>query len=155
MQRALALLFSAAILTPMSVLDAAEPATLDFREPMSLAAHAVAQRLDPNQRDRPWFELRGQGGIPVAAEYDKWDFADMTGRYLEGFILARQMGVSDPALSDAEGRLQRDLLSLLGPDGLVHNAVLSLDPPGTQAPLYAGRRRELAQPAPLSAPRYP
>ena len=100
----------------------AQPSTLDLREPMALAAHAIAVRLDRAQNDRPWFKLRGEGGIPVSAEHDTWDFADMTGRYLEGLIFARRMGITDPGLSDAEGRLGRYLLSLLGPDGLVHAA---------------------------------
>ncbi len=94
-------------------------ATLDLREPMALAAHAIVHRLDPAQGDRPWFKLRGEGGIPATLEHDTWDFGDMTGRYLEGLILARHMGITDPALSDAEGRLGRYLLKILGPDGLV------------------------------------
>lgn len=94
-------------------------ATLDLLEPMALAAHAIVHRLDPAQGDRPWFKLRGEGGIPAALKHDTWDFGDMTGRYLEGLILARHMGITDPALSDAEGRLGRYLLKILGPDGQV------------------------------------
>ncbi len=96
-------------------------ATLNLREPMLLAAHAIAHRLDPAAEGRPWFLLRGRDGVPVSAEHASWDLGDMTGRYLEGLILARQMGVSDPELSQAEGRLGRYLLKLLGPDGLVHH----------------------------------
>jgi hypothetical protein len=96
-------------------------ATLDLREPMQLAAHAIVRRLDPAEGYRPWFLLRGRGGVPVAAEHANWDLGDMTGRYLEGLILARHMGVSDPELSQAEGRLGHSLLNLLGSDGLVHD----------------------------------
>jgi hypothetical protein len=95
--------------------------TLDLRDPMRLAAQAIARRLDPAEGYRPWFLLRGRGGVPVAPEHASWDLGDMTGRYLEGLILARQMGVCDPELSQAEGRLGRNLLKLLGPDGLVHD----------------------------------
>jgi hypothetical protein len=95
--------------------------TLDLREPMELAAHAIARRLDPAQEYRPWFMLRGHRSVPVTPEHASWDLGDMTGRYLEGLILARHMGVSDPELSEAEGRLSRYLFKILGPDGLVHD----------------------------------
>jgi hypothetical protein len=99
----------------------AAPATLDLREPMTLAAQAIVQRLDPAQEYRPWFLLRGQGGIPATPEHASWDLGDMTGRYLEGLILTRRMGASRPEFSVAEGQLGRYLLKLLGPDGLVHD----------------------------------
>jgi hypothetical protein len=88
---------------------------------MALAAEAVVRRLDPAQDYRPWFLLRGQGGIPATAEHASWDLGDMTGRYLEGLILTRRMGVSRPEFSTAEGQLGRYLLKLLGPDGPVHD----------------------------------
>ncbi len=97
------------------------PATLDLREPMALAAQAIVRRLDPAQDYRPWFLLKGQGGIPATAEHASWDLGDMTGRYLEGLILTRRMGVSRPVFSVAEGHLGRYLFKLLGPDGLVHD----------------------------------
>jgi len=101
--------------------DRAAPAMLDLRKPMALAAEAIVRRLDPAQDYRPWFLLRGQGGIPATAEHASWDLGDMTGRYLEGLILTRRMGVSRPEFSMAEGQLGRYLLKLLGPDGLVHD----------------------------------
>jgi hypothetical protein len=88
---------------------------------MALAARAIPPRLDPQQDDRPWFMLRGSNGIPTTAEHASWDLGDMTGRYLEALILARRMGISEPELSQAEGRLGRYLLKLLGPDGVVHD----------------------------------
>ncbi len=97
------------------------PDTLDLREPMALAAAAIPPRLDPKMNFRPWFLLRGRGGIPVEPVHASWDLADMTGRYLESLILARRMGVSSLELSEAEGRLQRFLFEILGPDGLVHD----------------------------------
>src|SRR5207249_1732868 len=98
-----------------------QPGGLDLREPMRLGAQAIVRRLDPAQDFRPWFLLRGQGGIPVAPEHSNWDLGDMTGRYLESLIQSRHMGVTSPAFSEAEGRLGRYLLKLLGPDGLVHD----------------------------------
>ena len=97
------------------------PRTLDLREPMALAAQAIVRRLDASQEYRPWFLLRGKGGIPATPEHASWDLGDMTGRYLEGLILTRRMGVSRPELSRAEERLGHYLLKLLGPDGLVHD----------------------------------
>ena len=88
---------------------------------MALAAGAIVRRLDVVQEYRPWFLLRGQGGIPATAEHARWDLGDMTGRYLEGLILTRRMGVSRQEFAVAEGRLGRYLLELLGPDGLVHD----------------------------------
>ena len=35
------------------------PNTLDPRQPMALAAQAIARRLDPTQDYRPWFRIRG------------------------------------------------------------------------------------------------
>ncbi len=94
---------------------------MDLREPMALAAHAIPGRLDPEQDYRPWFMLRGRGGIPVQPEHASWDLGDMTGRYLESLILARHMGITAPELSQAEVRLERFLFKILGPDGLVHD----------------------------------
>ncbi len=99
----------------------ASPPTLDLRAPMGLAAQAIVLRLDPSQGYRPWFLLRGQGGVPVTPEHASWDLGDMTGRYLESLIQARHMGVRRPEFSLGEERLGRYLLQLLGPDGLVHD----------------------------------
>ncbi len=96
-------------------------AMLDLREPMALAAWAIPPRLDPQMEYRPWFMLRGRGGIPVEPEHAGWDLGDMTGRYLEALILARRMGIRAPELSEAEARLQQFLLKILGTDGLVHD----------------------------------
>jgi hypothetical protein len=113
----------AAVETRASVGAAREllPPTLDLREPMELAAWAISKRLDRQQECRPWFLLRGRGGIPVALEHASWDLGDMTGRYLEGLILARRMGILRAQLTQDEEALGRYLLKLLGGDGLVHD----------------------------------
>ncbi len=108
--------------SPANISDSnSGPATLDLREPMALAAGAIVRRLDPAQEYRPWFLIRGQRGIPATPEHASWDLGDMTGRYLEGLILTRRMGVGRPEFAVAEGRLGRYLLKLLVPDGLVHD----------------------------------
>jgi len=38
--------------------------TLDLREPMALAARAVARRLDPAHEGRPWFLIAGGAAYP-------------------------------------------------------------------------------------------
>ncbi|HTL18145.1 MAG TPA: hypothetical protein VL793_12985, partial [Patescibacteria group bacterium] len=128
--RTLLIAFSLTILLPRAdgaeaatnrLADSSAGATLDLRTPMRLGAQAIVRRLDPAHNFRPWFLLRGQGGVPVSAEHAAWDLGDMTGRYLESLIQARHMGVTDPAFSQAEDRLGRYMLSLLGSDGLVHD----------------------------------
>jgi len=87
---------------------------------MALAARSIPPRLDPAQGFRPWFLIRGRNGVPHELVHDTWDLGDMTGRYLEGLVMARSMGITSPELSQAEQRLAGFLTSLLGPDGLVH-----------------------------------
>ncbi len=119
--------------------DGRRPAALDLREPMALAARAITARLDPAMNFRPWFLLRGQGGIPAKPEHASWDLGDMTGRYLESLIDARRLGIRSPELSEAEGRLGKYLLALLGPDGLVHDpATGKIDHPFSQGSALYG-----------------
>jgi hypothetical protein len=94
---------------------------VDLREPMAAAANAIPPRLDPANGYRPWFFLKGRGGIPVSPEHAMWDFGDTTGRYLEALVLARRMGITAPQLSQAEERLERYLFKLIGPDGSVRD----------------------------------
>ena len=86
-----------AILILAAAADELRPATQDLREPMALAARAVARRLDASMGGRPWFLIKGVGGIPARPEHASWDLGDMTGRYLETLIDARRMGISSPA----------------------------------------------------------
>ncbi len=96
-----AFLPAALFIVPSSLVGGEDlrPATLDLREPVALAARAMAARLDPDQGHRPWFLIRGKGGIPARLEHASWDLGDMTGRYLEGLIAARRMGISSAELS--------------------------------------------------------
>ncbi|MBI4601161.1 MAG: methyltransferase domain-containing protein [Planctomycetes bacterium] len=113
------------------------PATLDLREPTALGARAIARRLDPAAGWRPWFLIRGVSGIPARPEHASWDLGDMTGRYLESLVQARRMGVAAPELSEAEGRLGKNLLAMLGSDGLVHDpATGAADHPFSQGSAF-------------------
>jgi len=109
------------LLSQVSAFAAATPPSLDLREPMAWAANALPPRLDPAKGYQPWSLLFGQGGVPVTAVHARFDLGDTTGRYLEALILARRMGISAPQLSQAEERLERFLIKLIGSDGLVQD----------------------------------
>ncbi len=96
------------------------PATLDLRVPMRLAANAIPPRLDATRGFRPFFLMQGKDSVPHTLAHMDWDVGDMTGRYIETLINARTMGITSPELSLTEDRLGRYLLSVIGPDGVVH-----------------------------------
>jgi hypothetical protein len=95
-------------------------ATLDLRVPMTLAANAIPPRLDPDQAFRPWFLIEGKDSVPHTPVHMDWDVGDMAGRYIETLLNARAMGITSPELSLTLERLQGYLLSVVGPDGIVH-----------------------------------
>src|SRR6187402_3282030 len=66
------------LLSGASVFAAAEPPSLDLREPMAWAANAIPPRLDAAKGYQPWSFLRGRGGVPVAPAHAKLDFGDTT-----------------------------------------------------------------------------
>ncbi len=110
------------IIIPVLAEDGGErrPDTLDLRAPMTLAANAIPGRLDATRAFRPFFLIQGKDGVPHSLARMDWDVGDMTGRYLETLINARAMGITSSELSLAEERLGRYLLSVIGPDGVVH-----------------------------------
>ena len=57
---------------------------------------AIVPRSDATQRDRPFFMIRGDVS-PHTPVHDTW--SPDTRRYLEGLIMARQMGITSPELS--------------------------------------------------------
>src|ERR1039457_7108286 len=57
----------------------------------------------------------------IHLRHDVWDFGDMSGRFLEGLILARNMFDPTKSMLQDEGRIRGFLGSHLGPDGLVMN----------------------------------
>lgn len=97
------------------------PATLDIREPVRLATACISNRMDPNADYRPWFLVEVKDSKPVRLHHDIWDFGDMSGRFLEGLILARNMFEPNSSMLQDEGRIRRFFVSLLGTDGLVQN----------------------------------
>src|ERR1051325_6803727 len=110
----------ATINSPLLADETQRPETLDLRVPMRLAANAIPGRLDEAKGFRPFFLIEGKNSVPYKPVHMDWDVGDMTGRYLETLINARAMGIHSPELALTEERLRRYLLSVIGPDGLVH-----------------------------------
>jgi hypothetical protein len=98
-----------------------QPPTLDIRKPVRLATTCISNRMDPSADYRPWFLVEVKDSKPIRLHHDIWDFGDMSGRFLEGLILARNMFDPISSMLHDEGRIRKFLISLLGPDGLVMN----------------------------------
>ena len=95
--------------------------TLDLRTPVRLATSCIANRMDPAADYRPWFLVEVRDSKPIRLRHDVWDFGDMSGRFLEGLILARNMFEPSAEMLVNETRIRTFLLSLLGTSGLVMN----------------------------------
>jgi hypothetical protein len=98
-----------------------QPDTLDLRVPVRLAVSCISNRMDPSMGYRPWFLVEVKDSKPIRLRHDVWDFGDMSGRFLEGLILARNMFDPTKSMLQDEGRIRGFLSSHLGPDGLVMN----------------------------------
>src|SRR5215831_13586213 len=94
------------------------PKTLDFRAPMRLAAECAINRMDPARNYRPWFGVQIENGLPVKLVHERWDLGDTSGRFLEGFVMARQMFSPSPIMRQSEQRI-REFLNSLFKDGVV------------------------------------
>lgn len=97
------------------------PATLDLRIPLRLATSCIVNRMDPNENYRPWFAVDVKNGVPTKLRHDVWDFGDMSGRFLEALILARNMIEPTAVMLEAEQRVRNFLGSLISSNGLVMN----------------------------------
>jgi hypothetical protein len=97
------------------------PDTLDLRTPVRLAVSCISNRMDPHMAYRPWFLVEVKDSKPVRLHHNVWDFGDMSGRFLEGLILARNIFEPTTRMLQDEERIRGFLGSLLGPDGLVMN----------------------------------
>src|SRR6516165_4445386 len=65
------------------------PATYFLQDAVDLGLSAIAGRLDPEDNFRPHFGLRL--GSEPKLEHDIWDLGDMISRYVDAFILGRQI----------------------------------------------------------------
>ena len=94
---------------------------LDLRVPLSLATCCIINRMDPEAGFRPWFALDVRDGVPTRLRHDSWDHGDMSGRFLEGLILARHMVPASADMLQAEARIRAYLVSVLGSAGVIVN----------------------------------
>jgi len=103
------------------------PDTLDLTDRAKLTQHYFINNPDPSQNYRPHF-----GGNILAAppyySHSEWDFGDVSGRFVEGFILNRIM-VGDGEGMDVEKGVRDFMLSLFREDGLSYRGYIKgLDP---------------------------
>jgi len=100
---------------------ALRPTTLDLRQPLRLAVACMTNRMDPAAYYRPWFAVDVEAKVPIRLRHDVWDFGDTSGRFVEGFVTARQMIEPTPEMLSSERRIRRYLNSLIGPAGVIDN----------------------------------
>lgn len=103
------------------------PDTLDLTDRAKLTQHYFINNPDPSQNYRPHF-----GGNILAAppyySHSEWDFGDVSGRFVEGFILNRIM-VGDGEGMNVEKGVRDFMLSLFREDGLSYRGYIKgLDP---------------------------
>ncbi len=89
-----------------------------------LAAKSLLKRLDRDARYRPFFDLSVKDGV-MTANHASWDCVDMSSRFTDAWILARQM--FDWPVTEEELAVKRYLLATQSPDGLFYDQ--SLDSP--------------------------
>jgi hypothetical protein len=77
--------------------------------------------MDPNANYRPWFLVEVKDSKPIRLRHDIWDFGDMSGRFLEALIIARNMFVPTTSMLQDEARIRGFLFGLQGNDGLIMN----------------------------------
>jgi hypothetical protein len=95
--------------------------TLDLRVSLRLAVSCILNRMDPARNYRPWFAVDVKNGVPTTLRHDVWDCGDMSGRFLEALILARNIIEPTDAMLQGEQRIRNFLYSLIGSSGLVMN----------------------------------
>ncbi len=98
--------------------DGSTPDTLDLTDHAILSQNYLINNPDVKQKYRPYFV--GTVGIePPYYAHSCWDFGDVTGRFVEGFILNRIMVGSGKAEGVEKG-VRDFMLSLFHEDGLSH-----------------------------------
>ena len=81
----------------------ARPLTLDLRVPLRQAVSCIQNRMDPDARYRPWFAVDVKNWTPTGKlRHDVWDIGDMSGRFLEALVVARNMVEPTPDMLLAE-----------------------------------------------------
>lgn len=98
-----------------------QPDALDLRAPVRRAMSCISNRMDPNASYRPWFLVEVKDWKPIRLRHDIWDFGDMSGRFLEALIMARNMFEPTTGMLQDEARIRGFLFGLQGSDGLIMN----------------------------------
>ena len=83
-----------------------------------LASKSLLHRLDRDASFRPFFHLMVKDGV-MRAGHASWDCADMSGRFVDAWILMRQM--ADWPMTEEEEGVRRYLLGLQAEDGLFYD----------------------------------
>lgn len=98
------------------------PATLDLTDRAKLAQHYFIHNPDRKQNYRPFFSMKIMFDPPFYG-HSPWDFGDVTGRFVEGFILNRTM-VGDDEGKEVEQGVRNFMLSLFREDGLSYRGYI-------------------------------
>ncbi|HZP81542.1 MAG TPA: hypothetical protein VFB21_07890 [Chthonomonadaceae bacterium] len=93
------------------------PDTLDLRDRARLAIRHMIANHD-QKTGYPYFYIDVRSAIP-AARHNAYDLIDVTSRYVDSLILAREM-TGDDYGTDVEERYRRLILANTRPDGLVY-----------------------------------
>ena len=73
------------------------PDAFELQDAARLAASSILARMDLARGGQPFFRIYPFAS-PPRAEHEKWDDADMSGRYVEGLILARRTLRGSPSM---------------------------------------------------------
>ncbi len=107
-----------------------------------LAAKSLLRRLDRNANFRPFFDLSVKDGV-MTANHASWDCVDMSSRFIDAWMLARQM--FDWPLTEEEDAVKRYLLALQSPtDGLFYDQSLQSQGDPETADMFCQSRALMA-----------
>ncbi len=84
-----------------------------FYQAAEMAVKSLRHRLDPQANFRPFFDLSVKDGV-MMANHASWDCVDMSSRFTDAWILARQM--FDWPVTEEEEAVRRYLLATQSPD---------------------------------------
>jgi len=110
------------------------PDTLDLTDRAKLVQHYFIHNPDRDQNYRPYFSCNILTDPPYYA-HSCWDFGDVTGRFVEGFVLNRIM-VGDEEGADVERKVREFMISLFGEDGLSHRGYIKDWDPSKEGDMF-------------------
>ncbi|HID95791.1 MAG TPA: hypothetical protein EYP53_07020 [Candidatus Latescibacteria bacterium] len=108
------------------------PDTLDLTDRAKLVQHYFIH--NPDQDYRPHFSGKFLTDPPFYA-HSCWDFGDVTGRFVEGFILNRLM-VGDDEGMEVENKVRDFMISLFREDGLSYRGYIKDWDPSKEGDMF-------------------